>query len=62
MTDRIKNITASVKARLANVAKAEALNFDSVLLLFMQERLLYRLSISDYKDRFVLKGGLLILC
>lgn len=56
MTDRIKNITASVKARLANVAKAEALNFDSVLLLFMQERLLYRLSISDYKDRFVLKG------
>jgi predicted nucleotidyltransferase component of viral defense system len=29
--------------------------------MFMQERLLYRLSISEYKDQFVLKGGLLIL-
>ena len=26
----------------------------------MQERLLYRLSVSEYKDNFVLKGGLLL--
>lgn len=28
----------------------------------MQERLLYRLSISDFKEKFILKGGLIILC
>src|SRR6056297_2883727 len=48
MTDGIKNMEASVRARLGNIARKEKINFDLVLLLFMQER-------------FVLKGGLLIL-
>ncbi|CCU78183.1 hypothetical protein HSACCH_00465 [Halanaerobium saccharolyticum subsp. saccharolyticum DSM 6643] len=61
MSDNIKNMEASVRARLLNIAKEEKLNFDFILLLFMQERLLYRLSISEYRDQFVLKGGLLIL-
>lgn len=61
MTREIKNIEASVRGRLYNVAKKEKLNFDFVLLLFMQERLLYRLSISKYNRKFILKGGLLIL-
>jgi hypothetical protein len=46
MTREVKNIEASVKRRLCNLANKEKLNFDFVLLLFMQERLLYRLSIS----------------
>ena len=46
MTREVKNIEASVKRRLYNLANKEKLNFDFVLLLFMQERLLYRLSIS----------------
>jgi len=61
MTKELKNIEASVKGRLYNLAKKEKLNFDFVLLLFMQERLLYRLSISKYNRKFILKGGLLIL-
>ena len=61
MTRELKNIEASIKRRLYNVAKKERLNFDFILLLFMQERLLYRLSISKYNRKFILKGGLLIL-
>jgi len=61
MTRELKNIEASVKRRLYNLANKEKLNFDFVLLLFMQERLLYRLSISKYNRKFILKGGLLIL-
>lgn len=31
-----------------------------VLVAFGLERLVYRLSVSDYRDRFVLKGGMLV--
>ncbi len=61
MSNNIKNIAASVKARLKNIAKEENINFNQILLLYFQERLLYRLSISNYNENFILKGGLLIL-
>jgi len=61
MNDDIKNMADSVRARLLNLAKKEDINFNQILLLYMQERLLYRLSISKYKDKFFLKGGVLIL-
>lgn len=60
MTTDIKNMAASVRARLANIAKVEQRSFDSMLLLYMQERLLYRLSVSEYVDHFILKGGFLM--
>jgi len=60
MTTVIKNIVASVRARLSNVSKKEQRSFDSLLLLYMLERLLYRLSLSQYVEKFVLKGGLLM--
>jgi len=62
MRKEIKNRSASIKARLMNIAKAEKIDFDSLLLRYFQERLLYRLSISDFSDRFVLKGGLFLIC
>ena len=62
MRKEIKNRSASIKARLINLARAEKMDFDSLLLRYFQERLLYRLSISDFSDRFVLKGGLLLVC
>ena len=34
--------------------------FDVVLVAFGLERLVYRLSVSEYRDRFVLKGGMLV--
>jgi predicted nucleotidyltransferase component of viral defense system len=62
MKKEIKNKPASIRARLMNIARAERVDFDSILLRYFQERLLYRLSISDFSDCFVLKGGLLLIC
>ncbi|MFC5557600.1 nucleotidyl transferase AbiEii/AbiGii toxin family protein [Ureibacillus thermophilus] len=56
----VKNISASVGERLKNIAKQSGKTFDLILLLYFQERLLYRLSISNYRDKFVLKGGLVL--
>jgi predicted nucleotidyltransferase component of viral defense system len=50
---------ASVRARLLNVAKATAADFNLVLVRYALERLLFRLSTSAHADRFVLKGALL---
>jgi len=58
---QIKDIAASVRARLLNIAKGAGRNFDAVLLQYFQERFLYRLSISPYKKQFVLKGALVFL-
>lgn len=55
----VKNLPASVKARLANVAREQRENFQELLSRFGRERLLYRLSVSEYKERFILKGALL---
>jgi predicted nucleotidyltransferase component of viral defense system len=56
----VKNIAHSVKVRLQNEAARMKISFNQVLLLYMQERLLYRLSKSEQRERFVLKGGLLL--
>ena len=57
----IKNLGASVRARLLNIAKQTNRDFNAVLLQYFQERFLYRLSISPYKSAFILKGALLLL-
>jgi predicted nucleotidyltransferase component of viral defense system len=54
-----KNLPASVRARLLNVAKAQGVNFNQVLIRFALERILYRMSQSAHADRFLLKGALL---
>lgn len=61
MKKQIKNIEASVRARLLKIAKDSNRDFNAVLLQYFQERLLYRLSISIYKYNFILKGALLYL-
>ena len=58
---KLKNIGASVRGRLLNLAKAEKRNFNNVLLQYFQERFLYRLSVSPYRENFILKGALLFL-
>lgn len=57
----ITNIAASVKARLMNIAKESGKDFQSIILQYVQEKFLYRLSISEYADKFILKGALLFL-
>jgi predicted nucleotidyltransferase component of viral defense system len=58
----IKNKQVSIKARLMNIARADDIDFDALLLRYFQERFLYRLSISKFSDYLVLKGGLLLIC
>ena len=50
----------SVKAKLRRIAVSDKRPFDYMMLRYVVERLLYRLSISEYKDNFVLKGGMFI--
>ena len=54
-----KDLAASVRARLLNVAKAQGADFNQVLVRFALERILYRLSKSAHADQFLLKGALL---
>jgi predicted nucleotidyltransferase component of viral defense system len=56
----IKDIAKSIKARLFNLAKKERLDYQLLVIRYLYERLLYRLSISDYRDKFYLKGGVLL--
>ncbi len=55
------NLGGSIRARLLNYSKNNKLDHNAVLLQYFQERFLYRLSISRYKNHFILKGALLII-
>src|SRR4030065_2222370 len=57
----VKDLGASVRARLTNIAKETKRDFDAILLQYFQERFLYRLSLSPYRSAFVLKVALLFL-
>ena len=54
-----RNVT-SLKAIINNIAKKNKISAQSVLQTFMLERFLERISVSKYKDNFILKGGMLI--
>lgn len=54
-----KNIGASIRARLLNRAKNNNSDYGLLLTKYALERILYRLSISEWSDTFLLKGALL---
>lgn len=54
-----RNIAASVRARLLNRAREMGQDFNIVLTRYAIERLLYRISVSNHADQFLLKGALL---
>ena len=56
----MKRNTMSFKAIVNNMAKENNVAAQSVLQTYMLEKLLERISISKYKDNFILKGGMLI--
>ena len=56
-----RNIGASVRARLHDRARAERSDFQILLTRYALERLLYRLSVSPHRDRFILKGAMLFV-
>ena len=54
-----RNLAASIRDRLLNKARAEKLDYNLLLTRYALERMIYRLSISAERDRFLLKGALL---
>ena len=55
----IKN-SMSLKAKINNIAKEEKVAPQAIMQTYMLERLLERISVSKYKNNFILKGGMLI--
>lgn len=60
MRKPLKNVGASVRTRLLNLSKERNEPYDLLLTQYALERLLYRLSISKYKEQFALKGAMLL--
>lgn len=55
----IGNTAASVRDRLLKLARQRGEEFQLILTRYGLERLLYRLSQSEYRNRFILKGAML---
>jgi predicted nucleotidyltransferase component of viral defense system len=55
-----ENIAHSLKAKLLNLCDHDNKRYQQLLVHYMQERFLYRLSKSDYSEHFILKGGALL--
>ena len=55
----VRNVAASVRQRLLNLAHGRGEPFQLVLTRYAGERLLFRISQSQYADQFVLKGAML---
>lgn len=54
------NVARSIKARLLNMADDDNKKYKQLIVRFFLERLLFRLSKSEYRGRFILKGGALL--
>lgn len=54
-----KNVPASVRQKLLDLARKRDADFGLLLVKYGLERILYRLSRSSYRDVFILKGALL---
>ena len=56
----MKNIGASILARLKNLSRETGQDMQSYTRLYAQQRLLYRISVSEVAQSFVLKGGVML--
>lgn len=53
------NVAASVQQRLLNKSRKEGEDYQLLLTRFALERYLYRLGLSRYQEKFILKGAML---
>ena len=60
MTKTIKNYGKSVKTKLLNLMSSSGYKYMYLLARYFNERLLYRVSVSPYRENFLLKGGSLL--
>ena len=56
----ITNLSKSISQRLLNQSSEEGRVYEKLLVDYVTNRFLYRLSQSAYSDQFVLKGGLML--
>ena len=56
----IKNIGKSIREKLFHISKREGYEFEKLLIRYLHERFIYRMSISQYRNNFMLKGGSLL--
>lgn len=56
----MKNVASSVQARLKNHSRQSGVDMPTLYRRYVQERLIYRLSVSAHAEEFALKGGLLL--
>jgi predicted nucleotidyltransferase component of viral defense system len=56
-----KNLSESIYYRLKNIAFTKKRPTQEILKYYAMERFLYRMSVSQYKKSFFLKGGLMLL-
>ena len=54
------NTSTQLKALIRNLSKKKSVQSEIILRNFMLERLLERISLSPFRDKFILKGGMLI--
>ena len=59
MTEKKRNIAQSIRNQLTRVSVARDERLELVLIRFAFERFLFRLSKSEYSDKFILKGAFL---
>jgi predicted nucleotidyltransferase component of viral defense system len=57
----VRDLAASVRQRLTNTAKERHRPVAEVLQYFAMERFLYRLAQSPHRDRFILKGAMMLV-
>jgi predicted nucleotidyltransferase component of viral defense system len=56
----MKNSPESIRSKLKNLSKTENIDFQIILIRYFHERFLFRLSKSNHKNHFLLKGGTLL--
>ncbi len=56
----VTNYGKSIRSKLLNIAKSEDVYYQTVLTRYFQERLIYRMSQTPYRQNFYLKGGALM--
>lgn len=60
MNEKPANYGKSIRSKLLNVSKQKGIFYQTVLTRYFQERILYRLSQTRYRNHFLLKGGALM--
>ena len=46
-----------LKDKLKNISKERNIDFNTLIRIYMYDRFMERLSVSKYRDNFILKGG-----